>query len=59
MGIDRKSQKVSAFNFDSKGVKMGAPRDPGPKDPPPNVIGLSLPEAYLDYSNSYLKYSMH
>ena len=34
MGIVRKSQKVSAFNFDSKGVKKGAPRDPGPKDPP-------------------------
>ena len=36
MGIDRKSQKVSAFNFDSKGVKMGAPCDPGPEDPPPD-----------------------
>ena len=22
------------FNFDPKGVKMGAQRDPGPEDPP-------------------------
>ena len=36
MGIFRKSQKVSAFNFDPKGVKKGVPRDPGPKDPPTN-----------------------
>ena len=34
MGIVRKSQKVYAFNFDPKGVKMGAPCDPGPEDPP-------------------------
>ena len=36
MGIVRKSKKVSALNFDPKGVKKGAPCDPGPKDPPPN-----------------------
>ena len=35
-GIVRKSQKVSAFNFDPKRVKKGAPSDPGPKDPPPD-----------------------
>ena len=29
-GIVRKSQKVSAFNFDPKRVKKGAPRDLGP-----------------------------
>jgi hypothetical protein len=33
MGIVRKSHKVKAFNFDSKGVEMGGPHDPGPKDP--------------------------
>ena len=30
MGIFRKSKKVSAFNFDPKGVKKGVPCDPGP-----------------------------
>ena len=35
MGIFTKSQKVSALNFDPKGVKKGEPYNPGPKDPPP------------------------
>ena len=41
MGIVRKSQKVLAFNFDPKGVKMGAPSDPGPD--PDRVKCLEFP----------------
>ena len=42
MGICRKSQKVSAHNFDPKGVKKGGPSNPGPEDPPPTLIGLNI-----------------
>ena len=35
MGIFRKSQQVSALNFDRKGFQNGVPRDPGPEDPLP------------------------
>ena len=43
LGIVRKSHKVTAFNFDPKGVKMGAPRNPGPEDPPaPNRVKYAI-----------------
>ena len=42
MGIVRKSQKGWALNLDPKGVKKGAPCDPGPKDPPRTLIGLNI-----------------
>ena len=44
MGIFRKSQKVSARNFEPKGVKKGGPSDLGPEDQPPTLIGLSFKE---------------
>jgi hypothetical protein len=40
MGIFRKSQKVSSFNFDPKGVEKGLLCDPGPEDPPTTLTGL-------------------
>ena len=41
MGIVRKSHKVKALNFDPKGVKIDAPCDPDPEDPPaPNWVNL-------------------
>ena len=43
IGIFRNCQKVSAFNSDPKGVKNGAARSPGPKDPPnPNRVKENL-----------------
>ena len=34
IGKFRKSKKVSAFNFDSEGVKKAIPCDPGPEAHP-------------------------
>ena len=40
LGIPRKSQKVSAFNFPPKDIKKGVPHCLGPEEAPPPFVGL-------------------